>query len=162
MLPKQQLFQTSIPLLIRMVIPRRTGGGNVGKVVQNLPPQYINIHGIGRLFNKGGEVLLVVVQRSLPDFLRPLKGQELSGSTLQCTIFNDSPHAHTTSFIRCTYWGARCRMWLSKRTGLIRGQPQHKTGHSKHCSSCLIKKKMPMLSNRKHGLNGQITDNFVF
>ena len=41
--PRKQCME----VLIRMVIPRRTGGGDIGKVVQNLPLQHINIHGIG-------------------------------------------------------------------------------------------------------------------
>ena len=69
-------------VLIRMVIPSRTGGGDVGEVFQYLPFQNINIHRIGGLLYKGVDILLVVGQGSFPDFLGSLKGYKLSSGTL--------------------------------------------------------------------------------
>ena len=51
-------------VLVRMVIPGRTGGGDIGEVFQNLPLEYIDIHGIGGLLYKWIDVLLVVMQRA--------------------------------------------------------------------------------------------------
>ena len=81
-------------VLIRMVVSCWAGGGDVGKVFQYFLLQHIDIHRIGGLLDERVDILLVVMQCSLTDFLRPLESNKLGSGTLQCAVFNDFLHTH--------------------------------------------------------------------
>ena len=81
-------------VLVWVVVPCWTCGGDVGEVFQNLAFENRDIHGIGGLCYKGIDVPLIIVQCSLPDFLCPLERMEFSCGTAQCTFFNYSFHSH--------------------------------------------------------------------
>ena len=62
-------FKQGMEILVRVIEPRRTCFGDVSKVFQNFDLQHINIQGILRLSKKLVDVLFVVAQSSLTDFL---------------------------------------------------------------------------------------------
>ena len=66
-----------------MIEPRRTCFGDVSKVFQNFDLQHINIQGILRLSKKLVDVLFVVTQGSLTDFLSLFQGEKFIGNISQ-------------------------------------------------------------------------------
>ena len=63
------LDTAKLKILVGVIEPRRTCFGDVSKVFQNFDLQHINIQGILRLSKKLVDVLFVVAQSSLTDFL---------------------------------------------------------------------------------------------
>ena len=84
---KVVLFSTPLEqgmeILVGMIEPCRTCLGNVSKVFQNLNFQYIHIQSILRLIQKLVDVLFVVAQSSITDFLSLFQGEKFIGNISQ-------------------------------------------------------------------------------
>ena len=89
----ESLFRDK-PVLIRMIVPCGTGGGDVGEVFQNFHLQDIYIQGIFGLFKKLVDVLFVVAQSSLTDFLSLFQGEKFIGNLSQSAVIADHFRSH--------------------------------------------------------------------
>ena len=88
-------------ILVGMIESCRTGFGDVSEVFQNFNLQDIHIQGVLGLFKKLVDVLFVIVQSSLTDFLSLFQGKKLIGNFCQSSVITDHFHSHTLHLTIC-------------------------------------------------------------